>query len=1132
MIRVKMGKYTAFISYRHLTPDADIAKKLHSMIENYGIPGAIKKKTGIRKMGRVFRDQDELPLSSDLGEDIRRALEESDWLICVCSPRYPESRWCMEEVRYFLSLGRRDHILTILTEGEPEEAFPRELMLQVVDGRTVEKEPLAADVRADDLTGMFKKLKNEKFRILSPILGVDFDDLKQRARRRRSRIIGSSAAAAMLILSGFLAYAVVKNLEITRKNEEITQQRNSALVAESKWLAQSAGEALAGGDRMLSLLLSLEALPENLEDPDRPVTDEAVCALRSAVISGTGDVTYQPVTTVTVPGVEAYQGIDHMLYCFSRESEGFITAYDMNNGEEAEPAYTLTEEPTYFLFSTGGAGFSVYDDRITMSNDVGSNRLLTENIQRDHFVEKDAHVWGEDYILSGNGSALVLLQKGNGVLSKYYLDSAVYREYREERGGEDFGFKDVKPVTGIAGSKDAYFLIAGNALSKEGPAVVLVNVDDASEDNILRRYYVDTSAYSYPFMIDASCDGTLIAGVTTDYIYLWNIAQSEPVLIHSFAPKYGFTDFKKIAFSPTDPFSLCVLTARGAAFLFDCRKGEISLDLSAGAYRFTDFMWNSDGTSLLLTCSDDRARLISAADGELMQLLEFDGDLEAAVFANADIFGNSSNDKYVLLSGGDRIQIFEMANTDNLQESSAVSMLKGYTHTLEQGASQDEDPLDRINLSADGRTIWNLRTDGLYVLDSEDLEVRKIFREGFGVSTLLGSGRQSAQTKNSYVSGRLMMTEDLVFLATNGEIQVYDPEVPELLAVLHGSYPHVFASQYKEDIEDRSEASGLESAWVSEDGQYILACSEHPGWFGFQKDPSVFVYDRKSFEELWHTGLDSGGAIEDSYFDAAKDWEGYISLNARFLGSGEKTLVMYIYDPYGGYSDYDRHAMFPRTPIHLAFEVRDSITGEIEVSAALPYEIGDFWIAPEYSILIAQDDEYRVHVVDVQTGGEIASFEERYEVHSFMIDDESVKISYEIKETNSISGTGTEVFYHEGTVKEAPFEELFGDQVKPDGIFGDEPFTAKEDGLYSTETGEAIMKWQEDDYIFLRAWNDGSRILCFKPYVSEDPSASKDFRQGSIVIINDADLAELQKIGLRILSGRTLTEEQKETYFL
>ena len=1127
-----MGKYTAFISYRHLSPDADIAKKLHSMIENFGIPGAIKKKTGMKKMGRVFRDQDELPLSADLGDDIRRALEESDWLICVCSPRYPESRWCMEEVRYFLSMGKRDHILTILTAGEPEESFPEELMFQTVDGKTVEREPLAADVRADDTAGMLKKLKNEKLRILAPILGVEFDDLRQRSRRRRSRIIGSSAAAAMLLLSGFLAYALVKNAEITRKNEEITEQRNSALTAESKWLAQSAQEALDGGDRMLSMLLSLEALPEDPENPDRPVTDEAVSALRSAVISGTGDVTYQPVTTVTVPGLEEFRGVDNALYCFSRKSPDFITAYDMNNGQEAQPAYTLAEEPTYFLFAAGGAGFSIYDDRITLSNGYGSERNLTENVSRDHFVEKDAHVWNRDYIVTANELALVLLQKGQGVLSRYYTHDAVFREYAGERGGENFGFCDVKPVTGIAGSTDAYFLIAGSSLSKEGPAVLLVNVSNDDEDNVLRRYYVDTSEYSYPSMIDASCDGTLIAGAVTDYIYLWNIARSEPVSIHSFAPKYGFTDFKAIAFSPTDPFSLCVLTKSGSAFLFDCRKGEISLDFPAGAFRFTDFMWNSDGTGLLFTCSDGRARLLSSADGDLVQTFLSDGDLETAVYANADIFGNSSNDRYILLKGGDRIQVYSMGNANDIEESSAVTMLKGYTHTMQRGSSMKEDALDRINISADGSTIWNMRSDGLYVLDSDTLETKKIFREGFDTGVTMKADRQSAQTKVSSAYGRLMITDDLVFLASGGNIQVYDPAGPELLAVLRGPYPHVFDSQYSDGSEDRSEASGLESARVSENGRYILACSEHPGWFGFQKDPSVFVYRKDSFEELWHMGLDSGGASGERYFDAAKDWEGYVSLNARFLGGGEKTAVIYIYDPYGGYPDYDRHAMFPRKPVHLAFEVRDSATGETETTAALPYEVGDFWIAPEYSILIAQDSGYKVHVTDLLTGREIAAFEKRYEVRSFEIDEESLKIFYEIKETDSVGGTVTEVLYREGTVREVPAEEVGGWKMQPDGVFGDRSFTAKEDGLYDTGTGEAIMTWKEDDYIFLRSWDDGSGILCFKPYRAEGPSASKDFRDGSIAIIRNTGLAGLQKIALRILDGRTLTEEQKKKYFL
>ena len=112
-------QYTAFISYRHTAPDEAIAKKLHTLIENFSVPAEIKKSSGRRKMGRVFRDQEELPLSTDLGGDIRTALENSEWLIAVCSPRYLESRWCMTELDYFIELGRRDHILAILVEGEP-----------------------------------------------------------------------------------------------------------------------------------------------------------------------------------------------------------------------------------------------------------------------------------------------------------------------------------------------------------------------------------------------------------------------------------------------------------------------------------------------------------------------------------------------------------------------------------------------------------------------------------------------------------------------------------------------------------------------------------------------------------------------------------------------------------------------------------------------------------------------------------------------------------------------------------------------------------------------------------------------------------------------------------------------------
>ena len=158
-------EYKAFISYRHQSPDQDVAKKLHTMIESFAVPAALKKAGGISRMGRVFRDQEELPLSSDLGEDIHRALENSEWLICICSPSYLESRWCMEELNYFISLGRRDRILTVLVSGEPEEAFPKQLRFAEEGGVTVEKEPLAADVRAASLEEALRKLENQGRRI-------------------------------------------------------------------------------------------------------------------------------------------------------------------------------------------------------------------------------------------------------------------------------------------------------------------------------------------------------------------------------------------------------------------------------------------------------------------------------------------------------------------------------------------------------------------------------------------------------------------------------------------------------------------------------------------------------------------------------------------------------------------------------------------------------------------------------------------------------------------------------------------------------------------------------------------------------------------------------------------------------
>lgn len=165
---MNLYKYDAFISYRHTEPDKAIAERLHRLLETFKIPKSIVKSSGKKRINRVFRDQDELPTSSNLAENITIALEASDYLIVICSPRTPQSQWVLKEIETFKKLHGQNKILALLIEGEPNESFPEQLRFinktqTMEDGSIIESivevEPLAADIRAVSEKEMFKSLK-------------------------------------------------------------------------------------------------------------------------------------------------------------------------------------------------------------------------------------------------------------------------------------------------------------------------------------------------------------------------------------------------------------------------------------------------------------------------------------------------------------------------------------------------------------------------------------------------------------------------------------------------------------------------------------------------------------------------------------------------------------------------------------------------------------------------------------------------------------------------------------------------------------------------------------------------------------------------------------------------------------
>ena len=208
-----MYKYDAFISYRHADLDKFAAETLHRQLEAFRLPANLRKgRVGRKRIERVFRDKDELPLTNNLEDPIMQALRDSEYLIVICSPRLRESLWCRKEIEAFIKMHGRENVLAVLIEGEPAESFPDELLYAeetvIRPDGTVGKvrkamEPLAADIRGKDRAAMKKALKTEILRLLAPIFKLDYDDLRQRHRERRLKRVLTAALAAGAVCLAF-----------------------------------------------------------------------------------------------------------------------------------------------------------------------------------------------------------------------------------------------------------------------------------------------------------------------------------------------------------------------------------------------------------------------------------------------------------------------------------------------------------------------------------------------------------------------------------------------------------------------------------------------------------------------------------------------------------------------------------------------------------------------------------------------------------------------------------------------------------------------------------------------------------------------------------------------------------------
>ncbi len=75
-----MKIYKAFISYRQVGDSVVLAEELHGLIEKCRLP---KEYRGYSL--KCFIDKKELPAGCDLPQEIKKGLDESEYLIVFCS---------------------------------------------------------------------------------------------------------------------------------------------------------------------------------------------------------------------------------------------------------------------------------------------------------------------------------------------------------------------------------------------------------------------------------------------------------------------------------------------------------------------------------------------------------------------------------------------------------------------------------------------------------------------------------------------------------------------------------------------------------------------------------------------------------------------------------------------------------------------------------------------------------------------------------------------------------------------------------------------------------------------------------------------------------------------------------------
>ena len=544
-------EYYGFISYnRH---DREWAQQLQKQLERYRLPASLRKERPDlpEHVSPIFLDQSDLVAHDEgLEQSLLDRLDESAYLIVLCSPNSAHSSWVNAEIEHFIETGRINHIIPVIISGESHAKDPANECYP----------PALRDLSGSDKL-LSIRIENHGWngvvlRLIATILRLRLDDLIARdaAYRKRRKLLFALAALITMIV---IAAAVWYNTPHSAYYKDVINQ----------WeVPAGIGKASAEERKSLMFTYRLTTLRNRVIRMERVNSAGAPVSGYSFQESGsTPIIRYVYENNGTLSRVEYYDAYDQPLYTVNYSADLRILDFVQSGSGYS---YSLISETDFPLLRPERSVTEKHNDIIRYVQDYDeSGRMIRRLFKRDNRgssggtpVRNSSGIWGEAYTYDSKGRTLSVcgIDRDGKIMAA--SDGIACRTYAYDEKGQQIS----QTLTGAD----------GNIAEQNGAAVTGFTFD--SRGRVVRIDHLDK-------------EGRLFSGseasITYEYddhgfmtgLRYWD-SRGEPYYVN------GYTGIRCVNNAQGRPLSMQYLNAEGMPVSSSAGYAEISFQYNSEGY--------------------------------------------------------------------------------------------------------------------------------------------------------------------------------------------------------------------------------------------------------------------------------------------------------------------------------------------------------------------------------------------------------------------------------------------------------------------------------------------------------------------------------------------------------------------